>query len=126
MDPDEGHVRLAPFFGGRDWAYQAFQSTLGLSGKSAIDFLIYLPGELIGIRIQTELYHVFVDPEKTAYDQAQFLELSRSVSMRDVFSQDYIEDSSGEAAIRSVVDTLGGRDRLPIGARARRSRIGRR
>ena len=124
QDPDRDHIRNGPFFGGLDWAYQAFQQSLGLSGKTAIDFLIYLPGELIGFRIQTELYHVFVDPAKNAYDTAQYLELSRYITMRDLNSQDFVSDASGESAVRLVVEALGGRSRLPVAARARRTHIG--
>jgi len=123
-DPGPITVRQAPFAGGLDWEYQAVKSSLGLTGKTAIDFLIFLPGELVGLRIQTERYHVLVDEEKSAYDVSQFLALSRSITMHDLYSQDFIEDASGESAVRVTIEALGGRDRLPAAARARRTHIG--
>lgn len=123
-DPGPMSVRVGPFKGGLEWEYQAVQSSLGLTGKTAVDFAVYLPGEIVGLRIQTELRHVLVDENISAYDVAQRLALERTITVRDIYSQDYIEDISGEAAIRVTIEALGGRERLPAAARARRTHIG--
>lgn len=123
-DPGPISVRQGPFTGGLEWEYQAIQSSLGLTGKTAVDFMVYLPGEQIGLRIQTELRHVLVDENISAYDIAQREALSRTITVRDIYSQDFIEDISGESAIRVTIEALGGRERLPAAARARRTHIG--
>lgn len=110
---DPRDPRLPPFWGGRDWAYQiAFQGGRREPGGAVVDYLIYLPGETIGVRLQTERFHIAVGPEKQAYDEAQFNNLSRYLTVRDVYEQDFLGDRSGAAAVRVAVETIGGRGRM--------------
>jgi hypothetical protein len=103
--------RVGPFFGGRNWKYQAVEFA-GAVRVAAVDFVYYLPGQMIGVRIQTDRYHLSAGVEKQGYDQVQRRNLSRLLDVRDVFERDFMKDPSGEAACRLLIDTLGGRDRL--------------
>lgn len=110
---DPRDPRQPPFFGGRDWGYQiALQGGRREPGGSVVDFIVYLPGETIGIRLQTERFHIAAGPEKQAYDEAQFTNLSRFLTVRDLYEQDILGDPSGEAAVRAVIDLIGGRGRM--------------
>lgn len=110
---DPRDPRTPPFWGGRDWAYQiAMQGGRREPGGAVVDFLIYLPGETIGIRLQTSRFHIQAGPEKQAYDEAQFTNLSRFITVRDVYEEQFIGDRSGESAVRIAVETIGGRGRM--------------
>ena len=103
--------RQPPFSGGRGWDYQNPYHQFGIL-QDVLDFLYYLPGELVGVRIQTPFFHR--GPEKDAYDAAQARALSRMVKVVDVFSQDFVQDETGRAAVRLLVEALGGRTRLNV------------
>lgn len=107
FDPQDD-PRRPPFSGGRGWDYQNPYHSFGIL-QSVLDFVYYLPGEIVGVRIQTPFFHR--GPEKDSYDAAQSRNLSRMVVVKDVYSQDFVQDRTGEAAIRLLLDTLGGRDR---------------
>ena len=108
FDPDDDPLR-PPFEGGHGWDYQRPEHQF-LRLVTAVDFVYFLPGQMIGVRIQTPFFHRGV--EKGAFDDAQARNLSRFMIVRDVFSQDFVQDRTGEAAIKLLIDTLGGRARL--------------
>ncbi len=108
LDP-ETDPRQPPFFGGRGWDYQRPDHQFGIL-VAVVDFTYFLPGQTIGVRIQTPFFHRGV--EKDAYDAAQERSISRFITVRDVYSQDFVGDKTGQAAVRLLVDTLGGRLRL--------------
>lgn len=109
---DPKDPRRPPFFGGLDWGFQLGEGE-GIRGPATIfDFIYYLPGEELGVRIQTDRYHESAGPAQKAIDRNIRQNLSRWMTIRDVYEQDFIGDPSGEAACRLVVQTLGGRDRI--------------
>lgn len=122
QDPDEAHLRTPPFFGGLEWGYQIGDRELG---GAVVDFVHYLPGQIVGVRLVTEFYHAGGGPTKEASDVTQALVLGLWMEVKEWNSQDFIEDASGAAAVSSLIDLLGGRNRLPLSVRLRRSRIGR-
>ena len=122
---DPENPRLPPFLGGRDWSYQiSVEGGRRERGGSVVDMVIFLPGEKIGVRLQTERFHVFAGPKKQSYDLIQEKNLSRFMTIRDVFEQDILPAGDGSKAIAAVVNLLGGRRRIsPITSqRARRVR----
>jgi hypothetical protein len=125
-DPTPEHVRNPPFFGGRDWAYQSgVEGGRRIRGGSVVDYIVYLPGEQVGIRLQTWRFHEAAGPKKQAYDVVQAEQLSRFMVVKDLYEQDIgLNDPSGATAVRAVVDLLGGRFRMsPINThRARQER----
>jgi hypothetical protein len=110
---DPKDPRQPPFFGGRDWGYQiASMGGRREPGGAVVDYVVYLIGEVVGIRLQTDRFHLTAGPEKQAYDEAQLRNLSRQMVILDIFEQDFIGDKSGESVVRVIADTLGGRGRV--------------
>ena len=120
-DPDPEHVRQPPFFGGLEWGYQVGDREIG---GGVFDYVAYLPGEIIGVRLVGERFHGEAGPVKEEADLDQALSFSRFMTVKDWFAQDFIADTSGESAVRTLIELLGGRDRLPLATRFRRSKIG--
>ena len=118
LDPNDD-PRRPPFFGGLLWDYQSpelggFTRALG---SAVVDFLYKLSHPFIAVRIQTYRFHLATPSEKQAYDAIQDAHLSQSFEVVDVYSQDYIGDPSGEAAVILVKETLGlGRRQNPLSA----------
>lgn len=105
--------RKPPFYGGRDWGFQiAINGGRRQAGGSVVDFVLYLVGEIVGIRLVSQRFHINAGPEKQAYDEAQARGLSRSMTVKDVYEGDIIRDRTGEGAVRVAIDTIGGRARL--------------
>lgn len=111
-DPPDPSV--PPYEGGMNWKYQVpFEGGRSKRGGSVMDFLVTLPAEMIGIRLSTERYHEAVDPRKKAFDRAQAMSLEkRNVRVEDLYEQDIIADTTGNAAIRRIIELLGGWDRV--------------
>lgn len=92
------------------WWYQ--KSEMGgrkLPGGAVLDFSIEVGYPLIGMRVQTERFHVGVTSQKRAYDYEQrvFLE-QQGYMVRDIYSHQYINDQTGQACIRLVYGILNG------------------
>ena len=102
--------RVPPFFGGApDWAYQSEQNTLfGISGATNVDFVVFQPPTIIGVRIQSERYHLFSSSEKQAYDEQQKAALEAAgVSVFDLYEDEYLKDPSGQAVIIACKRAIG-------------------
>lgn len=102
--------RLPPFFGGApDWAYQSEQNTLfGISGSTNVDFVVFQPPTIIGVRILSERYHLFTSSEKQAYDEQQKAALEAAgVTVFDLYEDEYLLDPSGQAAIIAMKRAIG-------------------
>lgn len=121
-DPED--PRIPPFFGGRDWGYQINENGGRVRGGAVVDFLIFLPGQRIGIRLQTVFFHLFAGPKKQAYDVLQIKDLSHDMIIKDLYENDILGDPTGSKAIRAIVDLLGGRKRInPITNQTARKRV---
>ena len=110
--------RKPPFFGGRDWGYQKdLQGGRKTEGGAVIDYIYWLPGTTVGVRLQTARFHDAASPQKEASDRAQLVALSWliGVTIKDLDEQDIIADRTGEAAIRRLVELLGGRSQINPG-----------
>ena len=115
---DPPDPRKPPYFGGLHWGYQkALDGGRREQGGAVIDYIYWLPGETIGVRLQTARFHDAAGPEKEALDRAQLLSLSWiwGVTIKDLDEQEIIADRTGEAAIRRLVELLGGRERINPG-----------
>lgn len=126
--------RQPPFLGGEGWTYQApYNGGNDVLGGSIIDFVVYagasrndplLPFEDVGIRVQTERFHVFASAGTQAADLDLKVGLSHVLRVADVYEQDFIGDRSGQAAIILVKRAMAGIEAInPItGGTARRVR----
>ena len=102
--------RVPPFYGGSpDWAYQFEQGTvMGIRGDTNIDFVIFQGGTVLGIRVQSERYHVFVDARKHAYDALQEATLeSTGITVVNVYEEELLADPSGQKAIVTMKRMIG-------------------
>lgn len=112
VDPRDG-----PYNGdevGGTWTFQSSFRT-GPVGGARIDFVVFLAWENVAIRVQSERFHVFADPEIQAYDRVQAISLGDQFRVEDVYSQDFIQDRSGQAAIVEVKRILAGGDTINPG-----------
>lgn len=119
---DPPDPRQQPYFGGQDWGYQIGEDAKKSGIGAVVDFVYYTPGDTIGVRIQTDRYHEATTPQQKAFDLAQRNALARWLTLQDVYEQDFIQDRTGEAACRLVVQTLGGRKNISPGRAGTRRR----
>jgi hypothetical protein len=115
QDPKD--PRVPPFTGSRvgTWVYQSPQSPSVTSqmggrvpGGSVTDYQVQTPTGWIGIRLDTERWHVFAAPNQQLKDL--FIKThSRAVQKTvTLFSQDFVEDETGEAVMRVTALALRG------------------
>jgi len=107
---DPKDPRMPPYFGGRDWGYQIDRlgGYVRAVGSAVIDFVVYYAVTTIGIRIETERYHLFADSRRHAYDLLQRAELERSgITVVDVYDTDLLGDPSGQKAIIAMKRAIG-------------------
>lgn len=99
---------------GIQWTFQ--ESRMGgrhRLGGAVVDFIIYIDNVSIGVRVQTYRFHQNVDPRKQAYDVEQFRALTgpRTIII-DVFESQYIDDPTGETAIKLMLEVINKRWRI--------------
>lgn len=107
--------RKPPFVGGPPfWYYQFQQATLfGISSSTNLDYLVYQDGTLIGIRVQSERFHVYTSSSKHAYDVIQKIQLEASgVTVIDIYEEDILHDPSGQKVIITMKKAIGRIERL--------------
>jgi len=110
---DPRDPRQPPYSGGASWGYQvSFEGGRSVRGGSVMDYVIYLPSEIVGIRLQTERFHIAVSPAKRASDRMQAMSLEKYMRVEDLYEQDIIADRTGNAAIRRMIELLGGWERV--------------
>lgn len=103
--------RKGPFTGGRNWSYQvaADAAFVRSVGSQVLDFTIDLPnGETIGLRIQTERYHVYAGSLQQAKDKFLRIRSKTVTKIYDLFDQNSIGDPTGKAVIAQVVRAMKG------------------
>lgn len=102
--------RVGPFYGGwPDWAYQV--SELGghtrALGSAVVDFVVYHGGTTVGIRIQTERFHIFTDSRRHAYDAFQRAQLEQGMRVIDIYDDELLGDPSGQKAVVAMKRAIG-------------------
>ena len=108
------HPEHPPFIGFPGlWSYQkAFDQGRHMPGGSVIDFMIYGGGRNnggdMGIRVQTEFFHIFTDSVKHTYDELQRWRLAQFMTVIDLFDQDFAFDPTGQAAVKLIKRALAG------------------
>lgn len=108
---DPTDCRQPPFTGGRNWKYQvaADAAFVRSVGSQVLDFTVDLPnGETIGLRIQTERYHVFAGSSQRAKDLFLKIRTGAVSKIYDLYDQDSIGDPTGKAVIGQVIRAMKG------------------
>ncbi len=118
--------RQGPFIGFPGvWGYQVPAMGGRAVGGAVVDFIVFdtASGIPIGIRIQTELWHLFTANRKQATDLLQRQRLSENMTVIDVYDYQYTGDKTGQQVIQ-VMKTAIGAIEIPDplrGATARRN-----
>ena len=121
-NPRGERVREQPFYGGLpDWGYQVAELggyTRAL-GSAVVDFVIYQGGTIIGVRIQTERFHLFTSSKKQEYDALQRMGLeSNGLRVVDIYDDEILGDPSGQKAILAMKRAIGRLEKInPIVSR---------
>lgn len=119
QNPKGDDVRSGPFIGGwPDWSYQVKFSANTTSGRTAVDFVINQGATTIGIRIQTERYHIFTSSRIQAYDSLQRFNLEKGMEIVDIYDNELLGDPSGQKAIIAMKRAIGRLENInPVVAR---------
>lgn len=104
-----------PFTGSRvgAWSYQTpevLASGMGgrIPGASVSDFQVKTPTGWIGLRLDTERWHIFAPPNQQLKDLYIKTHIRSVQKVVTIYSQDFIGDESGEAVMRVVALALRG------------------
>jgi hypothetical protein len=104
---------IGPFVGGDDWVYQkaapatAFgHARLRAPASSVSDFAVQEGAGWLVIRLQTERFHVFTTSDIQEKDAEIAVNLQGVTDVIDIFSADFIFDTTGETVSRIVARAL--------------------
>jgi hypothetical protein len=100
---------------GMAWYYQSKTGEKG-SAFATVDFVIEILRKTIGIRVVTPWFHIQAGPAQRAFDEEQvYFLISQGMSVVDVYSQNYINDDTGRAALKVYSQAISDApDLLPI------------
>jgi len=109
---DPPDPRKPPYEGGKLWQYQVSVDGTFIRSplSSVLDFLVLFGGQKIGLRIQTERYHVFADAARNAQDYYLKFHSAAVDRIMDLHPQYVIADETGQAAIKQVARALSGQE----------------
>lgn len=113
---DPKDPRKPPFIGGTNWQYQkALDGGRRVRGGQVLDFVIWNGTKTIGIRVETERYHIFTSAQKQAEDFYQRTHSAGVDQVVSIFDQDFIGDTSGQQVCAVVARAIKGQqDPNPI------------
>ncbi len=102
--------RRGPFEGdfGGIWGYQRYFPIQGATGKTNVDFVYYGKGHFIGIRVQSEHFHLATDAAQQALDEWLGGHNYGVSQIVDVYEQDYLSDLTGASACKVMADACRG------------------
>ena len=109
----EGDPRTSgpPFIGAPpDWTYQQpFIGGRAEPGGAVVDFIVWRTqtGRPLGLRIQTEHWHLFTSYDKQVGDLMQKQKLSDQIDVVDIYDYLITGDPTGQDAIVVVKNALG-------------------
>jgi hypothetical protein len=124
---DPKDPRKPPFVGGANWEYQKAVDGGRIVGGQVVDFVYVHPkGKTIGIRVQTERWHIMTDAATQLQDF--FLKTNQRAvdQIVDIYDQDFISDKTGQAVCAVVANAIKGNQAYapPFAGRSQRIRGG--
>lgn len=102
--------RRPPFVGGERWAYQKAEEGGRVKGGQVLDFVVFNGAHSIGIRVETERYHIFTTAANHAHDFYLKTHSKAADVIVNVYDQDFMGDPSGQAACAVVARALKGEE----------------
>ena len=106
---DPKDPRKPPWVGGADWSYQKSIDGGRIVGGEVVDFVyISAHNKTIGVRVQTERFHVMTDAAKQMSDFFLKAETKGVDTVVDIFDQDFIDDPTGRAVCVVVANAIKG------------------
>lgn len=103
--------RRPPFVGGQDWSYQKAEEGGRIRGGQVLDFVVYAGNRAIGIRVETERYHIFTSAHNQAHDFYLKTHSAAVDRIVNVYDQDFMGDPTGRAACVVISEALKGEER---------------
>jgi hypothetical protein len=100
--------RLPPFAGGSRFTYQKAEKGGRKPGGSVTDFVVLAPIGYIGIRVETERWHIWTTSDqimKDAYIREHIASTEKTIR---VYDQHFIGDPSGDSVMRVMAMALKG------------------
>jgi len=78
-------------------------------GGAVVDYVILRPptGRVLGIRLQTERWHLEANILKRTSDELQRAQLESQMDVVDIYEYAFIGDKSGAAVMKAVKHALG-------------------
>lgn len=125
-DPEE--PRVPPYNGGERWDYQVpFLGGRDELGGLIADFVIRMPSSKdVAVDLISGHYHTAAGTEKRAIDRARLRAMAQFMEVIEIFEIDLILDPTGEQAVSTTIEALGGRSRIdPSYGTYRKARAGR-
>lgn len=99
--------RQPPFSGGKLWSYQkAIEGGRQSPGGSVVDFVVQWGQAIIGLRIQTERWHVFANDAVKARDFYVKTHIKAIDHVIDLYDQWSLGDITGQATVAQLKRAL--------------------
>jgi hypothetical protein len=97
---DPVNPRVPPFTGSRigDWFYQAADAGGRVPGGSVTDYQVRTPTGMIGIRLDTERWHIFAGPNQQLKDLFIKTHVKSLQKVVTIYSQDFLRADPSEQA----------------------------
>lgn len=100
--------RLPPFVGGSRFTYQKAEEGGRVPGGSVTDFAIRTPLGWIGVRVETERWHIWQTADVIMHDLYLKTHLESMERVISVYDQHFIGDESGQEVLRVMSLALKG------------------
>jgi hypothetical protein len=81
-------------------------------GGQIVDFVVFMPSADIGMFLTGDRYHLGAGAIQNALDEARLRAAARYMRIIPVYEGEIIQDPTGEAGCRKIVELLGGRRSL--------------
>lgn len=107
---DPPDPRQPPFVGGENWAYQKAEEGGRIKGGQVLDFVVFNGERSIGIRVETERYHIFTTADAHARDFYLKTHSAAADEIVSIWDQDFMGDPTGQAVCAVVARALKGEE----------------
>lgn len=94
--------RLPPFVGGTRFVYQKSEKGGRKPGGSVTDFVVNTPLGYVGIRVETERWHIWTTSDKIMSDTYIRQHIASTERTIRVYDQHFMGDPTGQEVIRVV------------------------